>query len=350
MSYIVTGTGGLIGSAVACGLMDLGHEVIGVDNNARAEYFGPEASTQHTIAWLSETYAKQYSHYPIDIAHQIELERLLLIHKRSLDGVIHCAAQPSHDWAATNVLRDFEVNATATVNLLRVTHMFAPESKFVLLSTNKVYGDNPNKLEYSIEGKRFVPASDRYKAGFHEGLNVDNCLHSYFGCSKLTGDMYAQEFARNAGMDVMVLRGGCLSGKGHQGAELHGFLSYLMKTAIKGDPYTVYGYDGYQVRDNVDASDVFNAIAKFLFSSERGLPVVYNIGGGLANSISVLEAIDLCQDIAGTEIPISFAKGRTGDHKWWVTDTSLLNKAFGWEPTVSIENMLLQMHEEYSRE
>jgi CDP-paratose 2-epimerase len=349
--YIVTGAGGLIGSAVAQGLMGKGETVIGIDNDSRAQYFGPEASVSNTLETLKSQYKEQFLHYKADIADREAMESLMMVHKRSVRGVIHCAAQPSHDWAAQNVRRDFDVNAMGTMNLLWLTHTLAPEAKFVLLSTNKVYGDQPNYLSYQIHKRRFMPVDKTLHQGFKETLSVDHCLHSFFGVSKLAGDLYAQEYARNFGMEVMVLRGGCLSGRRHQGAELHGFLSYLMKCAINCHPYTLYGYGGYQVRDNVDSGDVWKAIDYFLEADPtENKPIVYNIGGGLNNSVSVLEAIDKVQVLTGNELVIHHGPQRVGDHKWWVTDTQLLEETYGWKPTQTIDDMLLAMYEEGNHE
>lgn len=350
--YLVTGAGGLIGSEVANQLCHRGEQVVGLDDDSRAEYFGPETSIKDTLYQLREKHQERFENVASGIEDAKAVKHIFQVCRdedTEIQGVIHCAAQPSHDWATTHVLRDFEVNAYGTVNLLTLCYEYAPNARFVYLSTNKVYGDRPNRLDYLRLPQRYMPVDETLFDGFNEALSIDSSVHSFFGCSKLAGDLYAQEMSKY-GMNVMVLRGGCLTGARHKGAELHGFLAYLVKCAVNKIPYTVCGYGGRQVRDNLSSWDVWRAIEMFLIDdSPIAKPCVYNIGGGQANSCSIIEAVELVESLVGHPMELHEGPPRVGDHRWWVTDTSRLKKNYGWEPELSLERIMEELVEEATK-
>ncbi len=318
---IVTGSGGLIGSETARLLVNKGLEVIGIDNDMRARFFGPEASTRPCQKRLCSE-LRGYRHIDEDIRDHDAMHRLFESHAGQIELVVHTAAQPSHDWASRDPFTDFGVNAQGTLNLLELTRRFAPEAVFIFTSTNKVYGDRPNFLPLLEQDRRFEldPAHPYSAFGIDESMSIDQTTHSLFGASKVAADVLVQEYGRYFDLPTACFRGGCLTGPGHAGAELHGFLAYLMKCTVAGSPYTVFGYKAKQVRDNIHSADLVDAFWHF-FEQPR-VAAVYNIGGGREVNCSMLEAIEACETIAGRPLNWSYKEqNRIGDHIWWISDT-----------------------------
>jgi CDP-paratose 2-epimerase len=343
---IVTGSGGLIGSESVRHLVETGHEVVGIENDMRSVFFGPSASTASTTDRLLSTYEGSFRSLELDIRDSDGIERAFADHAADLELVIHTAAQPSHDWAASDPQTDFSVNANGTLNLLEATRRHAPGATFIFCSTNKVYGDTPNALPLNDAGARLeLPDDHRYYRGIDTSMSIDTSTHSLFGVSKVAADLLVQEYGRYFGMHTVCFRGGCLTGPNHAGAKLHGFLSYLMRCTVTGEPYTVYGYEGKQVRDNVHSADLVAAFAAFHAAPRTG--AVYNIGGGRASNCSMLEAIDLCQSIAGRELQWSLgAENRIGDHRWWISDLEPFRRDYpDWDITHDVEAILREIFE-----
>jgi CDP-paratose 2-epimerase len=343
---IVTGSGGLIGSESVRHLVETGHEVVGIENDMRSVFFGPSASTASTTDRLLSTYEGSFRSLELDIRDSDGIERAFADHAADLELVIHTAAQPSHDWAASDPQTDFSVNANGTLNLLEATRRHAPGATFIFCSTNKVYGDTPNALPLNDAGARLeLPDDHRYYRGIDTSMSIDTSTHSLFGVSKVAADLLVQEYGRYFGMHTVCFRGGCLTGPNHAGAKLHGFLSYLMRCTVTGEPYTVYGYEGKQVRDNVHSADLVAAFAAFHAAPRTG--AVYNIGGGRASNCSMLEAIDLCQSIAGRELQWSLGEeNRIGDHRWWISDLEPFRRDYpDWDITHDVEAILREIFE-----
>ena len=318
-TMIVTGSAGLIGSESVRRFCRDGMRVVGIDNDMRAEFFGADASTKRTRDDLISA-VHGYEHHDLDIRDARGVDELFKQNRRRIAAIVHAAAQPSHDWAAREPQTDFAINATGTLNLLEAARKFSPEAPFVFLSTNKVYGDRPNQLPLRELPKRWeIESGHGYEPGISESMSVDQTLHSIFGASKTAADLLVQEYGRYFGMPTVAFRGGCLTGAAHAGAELHGFLSYLMICTMRGRPYRVFGYKGKQVRDNVHSSDVVEAFAEFIRAPRAG--EVYNLGGGRENSCSILEAIALCEEISGRKLNWQYEDNpRRGDHIWWISD------------------------------
>ena len=340
MKVLVTGSSGLIGSEAVEYYDQQGHEVIGADNNMRAEFFGKQGDTTWNLNRLKEI-SNHFTHYNLDIRDR---EGVFELFKNNpLDLIIHCAAQPSHDKACQIPLLDFEVNALGTVNLLEATRQFCPEAVFIHMSTNKVYGDAPNEIPRVELEKRYDYANSEDYDGISEECRIDRCLHSLFGASKVAADVVAQEYGRYFGTKTGVFRGGCLTGPSHSGVELHGFLSYLVKVGVTGGTYKVFGYKGKQVRDNIHSYDVIQAFEAFRRNPRPG--EVYNLGGGRGNSISVLEAFDRVGDIVGQKMNWTYVdKNRIGDHLCYISDLSKLKEHFPeWGITRSLTDILEEM-------
>jgi CDP-paratose 2-epimerase len=317
---IVTGSAGLIGSEAAAFFGDLGFDVVGIDNDLRRVFFGDDASTEWNRLRLQNSLGARYSHHDTDIRDRAGLKDVFERYGTNIDLVIHAAAQPSHDWAVREPDTDFTINANGTLNLLEATRTYAPQAVFIFTSTNKVYGATPNRLPLIEQESRWEIHSDHtYAGGIREDMSIDQTLHSLFGASKVAADVLVQEFGRYFGMHTACFRGGCLTGPNHAGTELHGFLAYLMKCAALGRRYTVFGYGGKQVRDNIHSADLIHAFYEFFKAPRVG--EVYNIGGGRFSNCSVLEAIHLSQGIAGRELEWTYAEAnRVGDHIWWISD------------------------------
>ena len=317
---IITGSAGLVGSESACLFCEKGWDVVGIDNDMRSRFFGVQASTEANRARL-EAELSGYRHVRIDIRDRDALDRLFAGLGRSIRAVIHTAAQPSHDWAARDPQTDFGVNALGTLNLLEATRQHAPEAAFVFTSTNKVYGDAPNRLPLVEQDRRFSVSPEHPFAarGIDETMSIDQTLHSIFGASKIAADVMVQEYGRYFGMATVCFRGGCLTGPAHAGAELHGFLAFLVRCCAAGQPYRVFGHKAKQVRDNLHASDLVEAFWHYVQAPRAG--EVYNIGGGTASNCSMLEAIDLAEFSVGRPLDWSYVEtSRIGDHVWWVSD------------------------------
>jgi CDP-paratose 2-epimerase len=344
---IITGSGGLIGSESVRHFVRAGYDVVGVENDMRARFFGPQASTAPSTERLIDTLGESFRSIELDIRDADGIDRLFADNARSLELVIHTAAQPSHDWAASDPQTDFSVNANGTLNLLQATRDHAPGATFVFCSTNKVYGDRPNALPLRDLGQRLeLPEDHEYYKGIDTSMSIDNSTHSLFGVSKVAADLLVQEYGRYFGMPTVAFRGGCLTGPNHAGAQLHGFLSYLMRCTVSGDAYTVFGYEGKQVRDNIHAADLVAAFAAFHSSPRSG--VAYNIGGGRHSNCSMREAIVICEQIAGRELEWSLAEdNRIGDHRWWVSDLGPFQADYpNWDLTYDIDGILRDIYQQ----
>lgn len=316
-TILITGSSGLIGSEAVEHFDRQGHRVIGVDNNMRRLFFGPQGDTSWNLERLKAA-AKNFAHHGLDIRDRNALDELFRAQR--FDLILHCAAQPSHDKAREIPILDFEVNALGTLNLLEAARQHCPEAAFVFLSTNKVYGDAPNEIPLVERETRYDYARPEDREGVNESCRIDRALHSLFGASKAAADLVAQEYGRYFGMNVGIFRGGCLTGPAHSGVELHGFLSYLVKVALAGGEYTVFGYKAKQVRDNIHSHDVVRAIEEFAANPRPG--EVYNIGGGRANSVSMLEAISRVEHISGKKLNWRYVdEPRKGDHICYISDT-----------------------------
>lgn len=316
-TILITGSSGLIGSEAVEHFDRQGHRVIGVDNNMRRLFFGPHGDTSWNLERLKSV-TRNFAHHGLDIRDRNALDELFRAHR--FDLIVHCAAQPSHDKAREIPVLDFEVNALGTVNLLESARQHCPEAVFVFLSTNKVYGDAPNEIPLVEHETRYDYARPEDREGVSEFCRIDRTLHSLFGASKAAADLAAQEYGRYFGMNVGVFRGGCLTGPAHSGVELHGFLSYLVKVALAGGEYTVFGHKAKQVRDNIHSHDVVRAIEAFAASPRPG--EVYNIGGGRANSVSMLESISRVEQMTGRKLNWRYLdQPRKGDHICYISDT-----------------------------
>jgi CDP-paratose 2-epimerase len=340
MKIVITGSSGLIGSAAVEYYDRRGHETHGLDNNMRKVFFGEKGDTAWNLARLKNA-TRRFTHHQTDIRDLDEVEALFRSAK--FDMVIHCAAQPSHDKAAEIPILDFEINANGTLNMLEATRRHCPDAVFIHMSTNKVYGDAPNELPLIELETRYDYGNEAHRRGIDESLRIDRCLHSLFGASKTAADIMAQEYGRYFGMKVGVFRAGCLTGPAHSGVELHGFLNYLVKVAVTGRPYTIFGYKGKQVRDNIHAFDAIAAIDAFANDPRPG--EVYNLGGGRDNSISVLEAIARIETLTGKKIAWTYNEThRLGDHICYISDTRKLKRDYpDWEITKPLGETLEEM-------
>jgi CDP-paratose 2-epimerase len=338
---LVTGSAGLIGAESVRFFSDLGFDVVGIDNDMRRVFFGSDASTAESRRRLEREIAR-YRHVDCDIRDGAAIERVFAWYGRALSAVIHTAAQPSHDWAARDPQTDFTINANGTLNLLEATRTHAPEAVFVFTSTNKVYGDRPNTLPLVEHDTRWEVAPGHPFAvhGIDESMETDGCLHSLFGASKLAADILVQEYGRYFGLNTACFRGGCLTGPGHAAAELHGFLGYLAKCAVTGEPYTVFGYKGKQVRDNIHAYDLVNAFWHYMRAPRPA--AVYNIGGSRHAHCSMLEAMAICEELTGRPMNWRYdERNRTGDHIWWISDVRRFRQDFPeWDYRFDIRAIL----------
>ena len=338
---LITGSAGLIGSESCKLFHEKGLEIVGIDNNMRAYFFGEDGSTQWNREALELTLTN-YRHCAIDIRDASAIDQLFAEYGRSISVVIHTAAQPSHDWAAREPLTDFSVNANGTLNLLEATRTHCPEAAFVFTSTNKVYGDAPNELPLVERETRWEIAENHayYEHGIDETLRIDQSKHSLFGASKVAADVLVQEYGRYFGIKTAAFRGGCLTGPAHSAAELHGFLAYLVKCIVTGRPYTIFGYKGKQVRDNIHSHDLVNAFWHFVCEPRCG--EVYNIGGGRHSNCSMLEAIHTAQRLAGKELSYSLSDdARSGDHIWWISDVRKFQTHYpNWQYAYNMERIL----------
>jgi CDP-paratose 2-epimerase len=344
-SAIVTGSGGLIGSESVRQFVEAGFDVIGLENDLRAQFFGSSASTLAVTERLTELHP-EFRSLEVDIRDADAVERAFA-GTRDIELVVHAAAQPSHDWAASDPQTDFTVNANGTLNVLEATRRHCPEASFIFCSTNKVYGDLPNSLPLiELEQRLELPDDHDFYEGIDTSMSIDRSTHSLFGVSKAAADLAVQEYGRYFGLPTVCFRGGCLTGPNHAGAQLHGFLSYLMRCAVSGELYTVFGYGGKQVRDNIHASDLVRAFASY---HEAPRPAaVYNIGGGRDSNCSMLEAIDLCEEIVGRELDWELSEqARTGDHRWWISDLAEFRGDYpAWSLEYGVEGILREIYEQ----
>src|SRR5437588_8922348 len=344
-TIVVTGSSGLIGSEAAKRFAQGGLRVVGIDNDMRAQFFGAEASTNSTRDELVKNLL-EYKLHELDIRDAKSISALFAKYRGTIRAVVHTAAQPSHDWAARDPQTDFTVNANGTLNLLEAARENCPEAPFVFTSTNKVYGDTPNRLPLrELETRWEIEPGHEYEPGIPETMSIDATKHSLFGSSKVAADILVQEYGRYFGMPTACFRGGCLTGPAHAGAELHGFLAYIARAIREGRTYRIFGYKGKQVRDNIHSYDVCTAIMAFC---ERPVPgAVYNLGGGRSNSISVLEAIERFEDLLGRTLEREYIdEPRRGDHICYISDLGRLRSDFPeWEVTISLDEILRQLAE-----
>lgn len=346
MQLLITGSSGLIGSEAVVYFDRMGFAVTGVDNNMRADFFGPKGDTTwNQQRLLSE--CKNFQHETLDIRDRLAMDALFT--RRKFDLIIHAAAQPSHDLAAKRPLDDFDVNAGGTLNLLEACRQHCPEAVFIYMSTNKVYGDGPNYIPLKELDTRWDYADSRYEHGIAEDFSVDQCLHSLFGVSKLAADVMVQEYGRYFGMKTGVFRGGCLTGPHHSGVELHGFLNYLMSVAMRQGTYTVFGYKGKQVRDQIHSHDVIEAFWKFAQKPRPG--EVYNLGGGKGNAASLLECVEMIDKQTGRRPQLVYQEqNRIGDHICYYSDLRKLQAHYpDWKLTYTLPQIIAEMADKMSR-
>ncbi|PYV64954.1 MAG: NAD-dependent epimerase [Acidobacteria bacterium] len=342
---IISGSAGLVGSETVAYFAAKGMDVVGIDNGMRKEFFGEEAST----AWVRDRLKREirsYTHHDIDIRNQDEIARIFQHHGNDIQLIVHTAAQPSHDWAARNPMVDFTVNAQGTLVLLEAARQFAPEATFIFASTNKVYGDTPNHLPLIEQVTRWeIDPNHEYAGGIPETMSIDHTMHSLFGASKVAADVLVQEYGRYFGMRTACFRGGCLTGPNHSGTQLHGFLAYLMKCAVTGTPYTIFGYKRKQVRDNIHSNDLIRAFDEFFKNPRSG--EVYNMGGGRYSNCSMVEAITLCEQISGNRLDWNYVEqNRQGDHIWWISDLSRFRKHYpSWKQKYDVPAILREIYE-----
>lgn len=347
-TIIVTGSAGLIGSETVKRFAKEGAQVVGIDNDMRSRLFGAEASTKKTRDNLIAN-VRGYDHHDLDIRDVSAVAELFKSYSGKIDAIVHTASQPSHDWAARDPQTDFTVNANGTLNLLEAARIFSPEAPFVFTSTNKVYGDTPNRLPLQELPTRWeIEAGHEYEQGISEMMSIDYSKHSLFGASKAAADLLVQEYGRYFGMPTVSFRGGCLTGPAHAGTELHGFLSYLMICAVSGRSYRVFGYKGKQVRDNIHSFDLVEAFVEFVRSPRSG--EVYNIGGSRHSNCSMLEAIDLCEGISGRKLDWTYEEtNRIGDHIWWISDVRKFQEHYpAWKLRYGLREILDEIHQAVS--
>lgn len=344
---IITGAGGLIGAEACRRFSDLGYAIVGIDNDMRSYFFGAEASTEWSSRLLSDS-LPDYEHHNLDIRDRQGIDQLIGQLKDRTEVIVHTAAQPSHDWAAREPFTDFDINAVGTLNMLESMRTHCPRASFVFTSTNKVYGDSPNALPLvELDTRWEIDESHAYFGfGIPEDMSIDRSTHSIFGASKVAADILVQEYGRYFGLNTVTFRGGCLTGPGHAGAELHGFLAYLMKCTATGRPYTIFGYKGKQVRDNIHCSELLDAFQAYVEAPQPGK--AYNIGGGTKANCSMLEAIDACQDITGRELAWTYDEtNRIGDHIWYVSDLRAFSADYpAWSVERNIRETLEEIHAE----
>jgi CDP-paratose 2-epimerase len=343
---VITGSTGLIGAEAALHFGDSGLEVVGIDNDMRSVFFGPDASTAWSRSLLERSLGRRYRHEHVDVRDRDAILAIFARYGTAIELVVHAAAQPSHDWAAREPFTDFDINAVGTLNVLEAARLHAPEAAFVFTSTNKVYGDRPNSLPLvELETRWEIDPQHTYAGGVREDMSIDETLHSLFGASKVAADVVVQEYGRYFGMRTACFRGGTLTGPYHSAAELHGFLAYVMRCVMTRKPYTVYGYKGKQVRDAIHSRDLIKAFDAF-FRAPRSAEV-YNIGGGRFSNASVLEAIRMSEEIAGEELVWTYEDAhRIGDHIWWIGDNGRFESHYpGWELEYDVQRILVEIYE-----
>ncbi|WP_340819084.1 NAD-dependent epimerase/dehydratase family protein [Methanolobus sp. WCC4] len=342
---LITGSAGLIGAEAVRFFNEKGLMVVGIDNDMRKTFFGAEASTKWSKEKL-ESEITDYVHYNEDIRDRDQIESIFKQYGADIKLIVHTAAQPSHDWAAKDPFIDFTVNANGTLTLLEMTRRYCKDAVFIFTSTNKVYGDTPNDLPLvELDSRWEIDQSHPFfESGIDESMSVDQTKHSLFGASKLAADVLVQEYGKYFNMKTACFRGGCLTGPGHSPTQLHGFLAYLMKCAITGEHYTIFGYKGKQVRDNIHSYDLVNAFWHFYQDPREG--EVYNIGGGRHSNCSMMEAISMCEEITGKKMNYSYSEeNRIGDHIWWISDVSKFKEHYPeWDYKYSIRDILVEIY------
>jgi|TARA_B110000459_G_scaffold202434_1_gene255568 CDP-paratose 2-epimerase len=345
---LITGSSGLVGSEAVKFFCNKGFDVVGIDNNLRKFFFGNDGSTSWVKKKLEHNY-KNFLNYDVDVRNFSNLEKIFKKYKKKISVIIHCAAQPSHDYGKNYPIIDFNINATGTLNLLELTKKFCPDSCFIFMSTNKVYGDNPNNLKiYETKNRFELKKNSKYYNGINESFSIDNCIHSFFGVSKTYADLMVQEYGRNVGLKTVSFRGGCITGPNHSGAKLHGFLSYLIKSCISEKKYTLIGYNGKQVRDNLHSNDLINCFWEYYKKPNRG--EIYNIGGGRYSNCSILEALNLVEQIKKIEIKKKIIRTpRVGDHIWYISDTAKFQKHYPkWKQKYNTKKIIEELIDSHS--
>ena len=342
---IITGSTGLVGSEAVNFFCDKGFDVIGIDNNLRKFFFGKDGST----IWVKNKLLKRNKNFKnlnVDIRNYEKLKKIFKKYSRNISLIIHCAAQPSHDYGKNYPVIDFNVNATGTLNLLELTKKYCPNSPFIFMSTNKVYGDNPNKLKLIEKNNRWeLSKKNKYFKGIDENFSIDRCTHSFFGVSKTYADLIVQEYGKNVGLKTACFRAGCITGPNHSGAKLHGFLSYLVKSSLSKKKYSIIGYKGKQVRDNLHSFDLVNCFWEFYKKPKNG--EVYNIGGGRYSNCSVIEALNLVEKLTNIKIQKQIIKTpRVGDHIWYISNLSKFKKHYPkWKQKYNTKKILEELIE-----
>ena len=345
---LITGSSGLVGSESANFFCKKGFDVIGIDNDLRKFFFGKDGST----SWMKSKLLKENKNFKalnIDIRNYNGLEKIFKKYKKKISVIIHCAAQPSHDYGKNFPIIDFNVNATGTLNLLELTKIYCPNSPFIFMSTNKVYGDNPNDLKLIEKSKRWeLKKNDKYFKGIDESFPIDDCTHSFFGVSKTYADLIVQEYGKNVGLKTVCFRAGCITGPNHSGTKLHGFLSYLVKLSLKKKKYSIIGYKGKQVRDNIHSYDLVNCFWEFYKKPKRG--AIYNIGGGRYSNCSILEALELIEKITNTHIKKKIIKqNRIGDHIWYISNIKKFKKEYpNWVQKYNTKRIIEELISNYN--
>ena len=340
---IITGSTGLVGSEAVNFFHDKGFDVVGIDNNLRKFFFGQNGSTN----WIKSKLLKRNKNFVnlnLDIRNFDKLNNVFKKYSKKISVIIHCAAQPSHDYGKNHPFLDFNVNATGTLNLLELTKKYCPDAPFIFMSTNKVYGDNPNKLKILEKKTRWeLKKKDKNFKGIKENFSIDNTTHSFFGVSKTYADLIVQEYGKNVGLKTVCFRGGCLTGPNHSGAKLHGFLSYLVKISLAKKKYSLIGYKGKQVRDNLHSHDLVNAFWEFFKKPTSG--EVYNMGGGRYSNCSIIEALDLVEEIANIKIKRDILKKpRVGDHIWYISNLSKFKKHYpNWKQKYNTKKIIKEL-------
>jgi len=340
---LVTGSCGLVGSESVKFFASMGFDIIGIDNNLRFNFFGKDGDTTWVKNDLIKKY-KNYTHKNVDIRNFSALEKIFKKNKNSIKLIIHAAAQPSHDWAKKKPFVDFSINALGTLNLLNLTKKYSNNSSFIFLSTNKVYGDNPNLLPLKELNSRWeVSKKHKHFKGISENMSIDNCVHSFFGASKSYADLIVQEYGKNDGLKTVCFRAGCITGPNHSGAKLHGFLSYLVKSSIKKKEYSIFGYKGKQVRDNIHSNDLIKCFWNYFKKPRAG--EVYNIGGSRKSNCSVIEALNQVELLKNIKIKkVYFKNNRIGDHIWYISDTSKFKKHYpNWKQKYNTKKIIEEL-------
>jgi len=345
---LITGSCGLVGSESATFFSKKGFKIIGIDNNYRKVFFGKDGD----ISWLRDKLKKElknYKHFNTDIRNFTNLEKIFKKYKKNISLIIHAAAQPSHDWAKNKAFIDFDINAKGTLNLLELTKLYCPEAPFIFMSTNKVYGDNPNLLPLIEKKTRWeIKGNHKFKSGIDESMSIDNCTHSFFGASKSYADIIVQEYGKNIGLKTACFRAGCITGPKHSGAKLHGFLSYLVKVSLQSKKYFLIGYKGKQVRDNIHSNDLVSCFWEYY--KKPGYGEVYNMGGGRYSNCSIIEALNMVENIAGIKVKKKILKqNRVGDHIWYISNTKKFKKKYpNWKQKFSTRRIITELIDQFS--